>query len=239
MGLSFADAEGHVWSLGRHPGGTSDSIFTRDDASLASFNFRDQLRDESISEVQRLQQRRLDVFILSGDREAKVAETAAQLSLARDHWQHSLTPDQKAAWVREHDAHDTLYVGDGANDSLAFDAASCAGSPVTGRSFLEHKADFYFLGHSMRFATGLLDVAAQHRKAVHRVFAFALSYNIATVVAGLLGHLSPLAAAVLMPLSSVATLSLVAITFRRRATVQAPAGSVAAEAFTRISASRA
>jgi Cu2+-exporting ATPase len=46
------------------------------------------------------------------------------------------------------------------------------------------------------------------------VFAFALTYNIATVIAGLMGHLSPLAAAVLMPLSSVATLSLVALTFR-------------------------
>lgn len=112
-----------------------------------------------------------------------------------------------------HDAHDTLYVGDGANDSLAFDAAACAGSPVSGRSFLEHKADFYFLGQSLRFASGLLEIAVVHRRAVHRVFGFAVTYNIVTVIAGLLGHLSPLAAAVLMPLSSVATLSLVALTF--------------------------
>jgi Cu2+-exporting ATPase len=118
--------------------------------------------------------------------------------------------------VTAHDAQNTLYIGDGANDSLAFDAAYCAGSPVTGRSFLEHKADFYFLGHSMRFATGLLDIAAQHRCAVRRVFGFALTYNIATVVAGLMGHLSPLAAAVLMPSSSLVTLSLVAFTFRHR-----------------------
>lgn len=129
---------------------------------------------------------------------------------------HSLLPEQKADWVKAHDAHDTLYIGDGANDSLAFDAASCTGSPVSGRSFLEHKADFYFLGHSMKYANALLDIACQHRRAVHRVFGFALLYNIATVIAGLMGHLSPLAAAVLMPSSSVVTLSLVAWTFRRR-----------------------
>ncbi len=216
MGLGFTDAAGQVWSLGRHPQAVNDALFARDGVPLAGFNFRDQLRGESISAVQQLQRRRLDVVILSGDREAKVAETAAQLSLPRERWQHSLTPEQKAAWVASHDAQSTLYVGDGANDSLAFDAACCAGSPVTGRSFLEHKADFYFLGHSMRFATGLLDIAAQHRRAVHRVFAFAVSYNVATVVAGLMGHLSPLAAAILMPLSSVATLSLVALTFRKR-----------------------
>ncbi len=143
-----------------------------------------------------------------------MAETARRLDLPPDHRLHGLTPRDKADWVAYHDAAHTLYIGDGANDSLAFDAALCAGSPVTGRSFLEAKADFYFLGHSLRFVGGLLGIARTHRRAVHRVFAFALTYNILTVIAGLMGALSPLAAAVLMPLSSLATLSLVALTFR-------------------------
>ena len=222
VGLSFTDADGHVWSLGRSRDGSSDAVFVRDDAALACFQFRDELRSESVSEVQQLQRRGIGVFILSGDREAKVAAIAEQLALPREQWLHSLMPDEKAAWVAEHDQGDTLYVGDGANDSLAFDAASCAGSPVSGRSFLEHKADFYFLGHSLRFGTSLIDIARKHRKAVHRVFGFALSYNIATVIAGLMGHLSPLAAAVLMPSSSVVTLSLVAWTFRSRNGERAP-----------------
>lgn len=214
VGLSFTDAAGHEWCLGR--GSEGDSVFTHDGAVLAGFQFRDQLRDESVGEIQRLQRRGCDVFILSGDHEPKVAAIAAQLSLPRDHWRHSLLPEEKAAWITARDHGDTLYFGDGANDSLAFDAASCAGSPVGGRSFLEQKSDFYFLGHSLRFTTALLDIAQRHRRAVHRVFGFALSYNIATVAAGLMGHLSPLAAAILMPASSLVTLSLVAFTFRRR-----------------------
>lgn len=218
MGLQFTDHEGKVWSIGRPNDHTGhDAIFACQDQPLAGFNFRDQLRSESISEVQRLHRRGLQVAILSGDREAKVAAMAEQLALPRESWHHSMTPEQKAAWVTAHDQHDTLYVGDGANDSLAFDAAACAGSPVSGRSFLEHKADFYFLGQSLRFASGLLEIATVHRRAVHRVFGFAVTYNLVTVVVGLMGHLSPLAAAVLMPLSSVATLSLVAFTFRRQA----------------------
>jgi Cu2+-exporting ATPase len=153
------------------------------------------------------------VHILSGDREAKVAHIAAQLGLKNKDWQAGLIPEQKASWVTEHNDNDTLYIGDGANDSLAFDAALCAGSPVTGRSFLEQKADFFFLGHSLRFVTGLMNVARLHRRATRRVFAFSVTYNVVTVVAGLMGHLSPLAAAILMPLSSVATLSIVALTF--------------------------
>lgn len=225
QGLAFRDEAQREWTLGRATG--ADVQLACDGTALAGFRFRDQLRAESVEEVHTLRQRGLAVHILSGDREPKVAHIAAQLGLVRKDWEAGLTPEQKAAWVRDRDRDDTLYIGDGANDSLAFDAALCAGSPVSGRSFLEQKADFYFLGHSLRFVSGLLDVAALHRRATRRVFSFSVLYNLATVVAGLMGHLSPLAAAILMPLSSVATLSLVAVTFRRaRADVPATRGPV-------------
>jgi len=207
--------EGAVWAISRPDDATADAVFTRDGVKFCAFRFRDALRAESLAQVEALQARGLRVSILSGDREAKVAAIAEQLHLKREGWQHSLTPDEKAAWIAAHEPQSTLYIGDGANDSLAFDAAACAGSPVTGRSFLEHKADFYFLGHSMRFMSSLLDIAATHRRAVHAVFGFSVTYNLVTVIVGLMGHLSPLLAAILMPLSSLVTLSLVAVVFRR------------------------
>jgi Cu2+-exporting ATPase len=219
-GLRF-EHQGSTWAISRPKDQSADAIFTCDDCEVAAFRFHDALRGESGDEVRALAARGLRVSILSGDREPKVADIAAQLGLMRDQWHHSLTPDDKAAWITSHDPQGTLYIGDGANDSLAFDAASCAGSPVTGRSFLEHKADFYFLGHSMRFMSSLLDIAATHRLAVRSVFAFSVTYNIVTAIMGLMGHLSPLLAAILMPLSSVCTLSLVALIFRSSAkTVQ-------------------
>ncbi len=215
QGLVCTDDAGRRWSLGRSP--EADARLACDGVVLADFRFRDELRGESVEEVAGLRRRGLQVHILSGDRKTKVAGIAAQLGLEPADWQARLTPEAKAAWVAEHDRGDTLYIGDGANDSLAFDAALCAGSPVGGRSFLEQKADFYFLGHSLRFVSGLLDLARVHRRATQRVFAFSVTYNVATVIVGLMGHLSPLTAAVLMPLSSVVTLSLVAWTFGRKA----------------------
>lgn len=213
QGLRF-EHQGSTWAISRPKDQSADAIFTRNGQDVAAFRFHDALRGESGDEVRALAARGLRVSILSGDREPKVADIAAKLGLARDQWHHSLTPDDKAAWITSHDPLGTLYIGDGANDSLAFDAASCAGSPVTGRSFLEHKADFYFLGHSMRFMSSLLDIAVTHRLAVRSVFAFSVTYNIVTAIVGLMGHLSPLLAAILMPLSSVCTLSLVALIFR-------------------------
>ncbi|WP_395736737.1 heavy metal translocating P-type ATPase metal-binding domain-containing protein [Prosthecobacter sp.] len=237
LGLRCQHA-GVVWSLSKPQDTAADVVFTRDGETLCAFRFRDALRAESLAQVEELQTRGLRVSILSGDREAKVAAIAGQLHLQPGQWQHSLTPEEKAAWISAHEPQSTLYIGDGANDSLAFDAASCAGSPVTGRSFLEHKADFYFLGHSMRFMSSLLEIAATHRRAVHAVFGFSVSYNIVTVIVGLMGHLSPLLAAILMPLSSLVTLSLVAWMFRRgggrreQEGTRAPASAVVTECVT-------
>ena len=217
-GLEFVDAGGEEWRLERPQHRLAgDVVLTRSGRVLAAFRFTDQLRAQSVQEVGELKRRGMAVCVLSGDRLRKVADIARKLGLPPQCWQAELTPEGKAEWLKQHNEDDTLYVGDGANDSLAFDQALCAGSPVTGRSFLEQKADFFFLGHSLRFVSGLLDVARQHRLATRRVFAFSLTYNIATAAAGLMGHLSPLAAAVLMPLSSLCTLSLVAFTFRKRA----------------------
>ncbi|GEP43372.1 heavy metal translocating P-type ATPase metal-binding domain-containing protein [Brevifollis gellanilyticus] len=235
-GLSFQDADGRMWALSRPVDASADAVFTRDGAVIAAYRFRDALRAESRDEMAALRERGLQVRILSGDREAKVAATAAQLMLRRDEWQHSLTPGDKAAWITAHDAPHTVYIGDGANDSLAFDAALCAGSPVSGRSFLEHKADFYFLGHSMRFMSRLLGIADTHRLAVRLVFAFSVTYNVVTAITALMGHLSPLLAAILMPLSSAATLSLVALIFRSRTARESSDGMEAVTVQTNLAA---
>lgn len=218
-GLSWRDAVGVEWTLTRSSDGGADAVFGRNGVTLAAFHFKDRMRSDSVQEVRNLESRGIDVHILSGDRDAKVAAIAEQLRLPRGNWHAAMLPEDKASWVKQHNRDDLLFLGDGANDSLAFDAALAAGIPFTGRSFLEQKADFFFLGHSLRFVSSLLDVAARHRLATRRVFGFSLSYNIVTVIAGLAGHLSPLAAAILMPLSSLVTLSIVAATFRKRAEV--------------------
>lgn len=233
LGLAFSDADGCAWHLGRPEAGSAgDAVLARDGAVLAAFRFRDELRAESVQEARHLRELGIEVCVLSGDRAYKVAQIARKLEVPDGCWKAELTPEAKAEWLRVRNQDDTLYVGDGANDSLAFDAALCAGSPVTGRSFLEQKADFFFLGHSLRFVSGLRLVARLHRRATRRVFAFSASYNLITAVAGLMGHLSPLAAAILMPLSSLCTLSLVAFTFGRSSSTPAlsPAGDFRADA---------
>ena len=138
---------------------------------------------------------------------------AAELDIPPQNSHASLTPTEKEQVVRSLDRGDTLYIGDGMNDTLAFSAASCTGTPVVDKGLLEAKADFYFLGRSLKFLTTLLDTAKLRAKAVHRVAAFAVTYNIAAAGLCLAGLMNPLLAAILMPLSGVFTLAVVAAHF--------------------------
>jgi Cu2+-exporting ATPase len=100
------------------------------------------------------------------------------------------------------------------NDSLAFSAAACTGTPVVDKGLLESKADFYFLGRSLRFFSRLMAAARLRATAVRRVAIFAIAYNAAAAGLSLAGLMNPLVAAIIMPLSGLVTLAIVAAHFK-------------------------
>ena len=99
-------------------------------------------------------------------------------------------------------------IGDGANDSLAFKRAVCRGTPVLDRCILEEEADFFFFGRSLRGLGELFQTADRRRRTVYAIFGTAVAYNTIAVGLCLAGLMHPLMAAVLMPLSSIATLGI-------------------------------
>jgi Cu2+-exporting ATPase len=214
------------WSLGRPgwrspaetpliPAGISESIFAHDGRVVARFRFADTVRPDARREVATLTQRGFGVHILSGDRHEKVAALAADLGLPAHSASGELSPQQKAAWFEQHDRRDTLMLGDGANDSLAFDRALCRGTPVIHRGLLEQKADFYYLGHGISGVRALFEVNAIRRRTQFAILIFSVVYNALAVGLAVAGHMNPLVAAVLMPVNSLLTLIIVMSSMRR------------------------
>lgn len=219
--------QGDGWSLGRtgwladekttQPVGIDGFTELRQSGLLKrSFAFRESMRPGALEVLDRLRHLGISVSILSGDHPEKVRKMAEELKLSSVDALGGLSPEQKAERVRELDQHDTLYLGDGANDSLAFDVAWVTGTPVVDRSLLESKADFFTLGSGLEFLSGLFEVAEARSVAVRTAFGFALIYNMAVVAMSFAGHMSPLVAAVLMPLSSIVSIGLVAKCSSRR-----------------------
>lgn len=176
-------------------------------AEVARFVFCDTARADARAEVEALTRRGLGVVVLSGDRREKVATLMRELGLPADNGYAELTPLQKAEWLEQHD--DALMLGDGANDSLAFDRALCRGTPVIHRGVLAQKADFYYLGRGIAGIRALLEINdARHRTQI-ALLVFMIGYNLFAVGMAVSGNMNPLVAAILMPLSSLATLAIV------------------------------
>lgn len=205
-----------TWALLRPPRDNSaenegDVRWERDGQLRANFRLVDQPRESAREELQTLRQSGLALQILSGDRTEKVQSLASALGFKPAEALSRQSPTEKEAWVRAHDPEGILYLGDGANDALAFNAAACRGTPVADRSLLASRADFFLLGHDLRGLRHLLQAARWRQAALRRVFTFATLYNIATVGYALAGMMHPLLAAILMPLSSVLTLALIGL----------------------------
>jgi Cu2+-exporting ATPase len=204
VGLGSAMACGGEVVLKRESG---EVVLAREGRVVARFAFADTARVDARGELAALARRGLQIVVLSGDRREKVAALMRELGLPEANGYAELTPQQKAAWFAAHD--DALMLGDGANDSLAFDQALCRGTPVVHRGVLEQKADFYYLGRGIAGIRALLEINdARHRTQV-ALLVFMIAYNLFAVGMAVAGKMNPLVAAILMPASSLATLAMV------------------------------
>lgn len=218
LGTNLKHTDGKTWSLGKcgWDGISSSPMeatrpgceFRSNGEIISYFQFKEALRPEAAETLQLLKNHH--PHILSGDHSDRVTQIAELLKINPEHVHAGLNPDDKADLVRKIDPDQSLFLGDGANDSLAFDAASMTGA-VAGRGLLEAKADFYFLSSGLHFIPAMFKLAKTHAEAVRAVFTFSLCYNFIAVTVCLAGLMNPLIAAILMPLSSIVSLAIVGI----------------------------
>ena len=222
QGVAWTDPFGNEWTLGKPSWKAAQTenqttnnqnaetplphtVLRQNSLLVASFDFREDVRDDARVAIDQLRIHKLNTYILSGDAHERVTPIADALNIEASAY---CSPYEKAEWIETHAPHQALMIGDGANDSLAFDAAVCRGTPVVDKSILEARADFFFFGRSLRSLAELFQVATLRRQTVSTIFAIAVLYNITAVGICLAGLMHPLLAAILMPLSSLATLGL-------------------------------
>jgi Cu2+-exporting ATPase len=216
LGRADWRAEGECGSATRDTSsGGPGTVFTCEGREVARFCFYDAVRADARAEIAALWARGLPSYILSGDSVEKVALLAGQLGITADRAMGEMTPQEKAGWINDHAATDALMLGDGANDSLAFDRALCRGTPVIHRGILQRKADFYYLGRGIGGLRALFEVNVLRSRTQWAVLIFSVVYNVIAVGAAVAGRMNPLVAAALMPINSLLTLALVTAGMRR------------------------
>jgi len=199
--------DGHLYQLGaaRWLGeGDADLVFAVDGVLRLELPTEEHLRPDAAAQVAALASR-YDLAILSGDRQERVDEVAAALHIEDAFGDRS--PDDKAAYLAAHDPERTLMIGDGLNDVLAAVEAGCSGTAAIDRPFLASRCDFYFTSPGIAPIADALRVADQLGRTLKVILGFAVVYNVVAVAIAMAGYMQPWLAAVLMPTSSLVTVS--------------------------------
>ncbi|MBK8456096.1 MAG: cadmium-translocating P-type ATPase [Phyllobacteriaceae bacterium] len=209
-----ADADGHVWRLGRRDwaapgaeapsaGALSEAVLSRDGELVAAYSFRDRLRPDARAAIVELAEAGFGAEILSGDTAGAVAETARRLGVSA--WRARLLPGQKVDRIDElaRAGARVLMVGDGVNDAPSLAAAHVSIAPATAADIGRNAADFVFLRDSLAAVPLALEVSRQAGRLIRENFALAILYNLIAVPLAILGYVTPLVAALAMSGSSV------------------------------------
>jgi Cu2+-exporting ATPase/Cu+-exporting ATPase len=173
----------------------------KDGQFIARLYFTDALRVDSNQAIQELKQKDLSCYILSGDKKSRVLEIARQVGIVPAHAYCELYPEDKQAFVQK--LTPSCMIGDGANDSLSLQSAD-VGIAVKGSVDLSLRhADVYLTRGGLSPFLEFIQLAEITQATLYRNLTLSLVYNLAGGLLALMGFISPMMAAILMPLSSL------------------------------------
>ncbi|MXN43693.1 cadmium-translocating P-type ATPase [Shinella kummerowiae] len=189
--------------VGEEAHGLSEVVLWRDGVVLETFRFEDALRTGAAEAITALKRERIEMAILSGDRAPAVSRVAGMLGIG--HWRAALSPREKTEEVAERTAagRRVLMVGDGINDAPALAAAHVSIAPATAADVGRQAADFVFLHESLEAIPFAFETARRADRLIRQNFALAVGYNVIAVPVAILGHATPLIAAIAMSTSSI------------------------------------
>lgn len=170
----------------------------------------DPIKPEAELTVQRLQRAGWEVGILSGDQQETALRVASELGIESANVHAELSPEDKQQMVHDGQAGDDVVVmiGDGANDAAALAAADVGIAVRGGAEVSLQAAPAFIASGQLSSIVQLFDAGKRTTKLIHRTFAVSLGYNLFAVLLAATGSITPLVAAILMPISSASVLAL-------------------------------
>ncbi len=190
-------------------GGASPIVVLCDNSVVALFGVADPIRATAAEVVQYFLSHGWRAGMLSGDDQQTVDHVSESLGLDRGISKGELLPSEKLdAVVRAAGDGPVVMVGDGVNDAAAL-AAADVGIAIGGGAAASMSAAPVMIGDG-RFEkiTLLADAANRTRHSIHQNFAISIGYNLVAVILAMTGTITPLLAAILMPVSSISVLGL-------------------------------
>ncbi|PKP79854.1 MAG: copper-translocating P-type ATPase [Alphaproteobacteria bacterium HGW-Alphaproteobacteria-18] len=188
-----AKATGHVGAT---------LFFARGEDAPVELRFEDDIQGDAAGMLAKLSAMGMTMEIVSGDRAEAVAEVARTLGI--DQWTAGASPQDKVARLEalQADGRKVLMVGDGLNDAGALALAHASAAPGGALDVSQSAADAVYSG-GLAPLPRLVKTARVAKAVMLQNFGFAAAYNLVAVPIAVLGHATPLVAAIAMSGSSI------------------------------------
>jgi Cu2+-exporting ATPase len=165
----------------------------------------DTVRPEARQVVAGLRALGKEVRILSGDATAVVQAVAHAVGIDAHHSAGGCTPEEKAAIVSSNTSS-SIMVGDGVNDLAALRAATVGIGIRGGLEITCAASDIVLTEGSLDSLFQLFTASDRTLASIKSSLWWAVGYNIVAGYSAISGQLSPLWAALIMPISSISFL---------------------------------
>lgn len=169
---------------------------------LCWFRVEDEIRKDAAELIHYLQQRGLEVHLLSGDHSAHAQQVANTLGITD--CRSGASPEDKLAYVNALQADGkVLMVGDGLNDAPVLAAANVSVAMASGSDLAKVSADALILNNRLATLQRAMIIADYNRRIMRQNIVWAVVYNTLVVPFAAFGFVPPWAAAIGMSTSSL------------------------------------
>ena len=178
-------------------------LFAINKIVIATFELEDEIKDNAKELISFLQNKNIDIVMLTGDNEQVASKIAKQLNINK--YFSAQTPISKANYIKELKKQNkvVVMVGDGVNDSVALGNADVAVAMGNSAGVSLAISDIVLLNSTLASLQEAFVISNKTYKFIKQNLGLSIIYNAVTIPLAMAGFVIPLVAALSMSLSSI------------------------------------
>jgi len=209
LGIKAVDKDGNTYAAGSYKvashltsDDTQNVYVVMNDRLLGWLSIEDEIKPEAKEAISFFKQKNIEPILLSGDRESRCKEIAAQLGIEK--YYSEKLPDEKYQLIEDLSAkHKVAMVGDGVNDAPALSKAFLGVSMSDATQVAVNSAEVVLLKGNLQLLTKAFSMTKVTFRTIKENLFWAFFYNVMAIPLAIVGLLSPMIAALAMAFSDV------------------------------------
>lgn len=185
------------------PDRSTQVFVSKNEKLIGRFMIENKYR-EGVGELVKQLKSRFSFSVLTGDNKSEEPRLKTIFG-AEANYKFEQSPQDKLDYIRQLQQHgkNVLMIGDGLNDAGALQQSNVGISVTDDTTHFTPASDGIMTSSSLRHLPDFLNFATTSHRIVLAAFTISFLYNVAGISIALAGYLTPLIAAILMPLSSI------------------------------------